>query len=316
MTMEIKKCLLTQNDCYKSGRTITPVGIVVHSTGADNQRLSRYIQPDDGTIGTNKYDNDWNRSGISKCVHAFIGTDKYGMVRCYQTLPWTMRCWGCGSGTKGTYNNGYIQFEICEDDLSDEMYFNEAFELAVGLCQYLMQQYPDIKVENIVSHNEAHDRGYASNHGDCDYWLAKFGHDMDWFRSQVASAELTKVTFKAHRLGGKWGNGKTGAVIDAVAAKLSSGKITYVSHRVGGKWGDKITGYSTTDSSKYAGSFGKAIDAVAIKATGITGTLKYRVHRKKDNKWGNWITGYSTTDTDKYAGSLGKEIDGIEIKIV
>jgi hypothetical protein len=199
--------------------------------------------------------------------------------------------------------------------MSDETYFNQAFEAAVGLCRYLMQQYPDIKVENIVSHKEAHDRGYASNHGDCDYWLTKFGQNMDWFRAQVAEVEPTKVTFKAHRLGGAWGNGKTGAVIDAVTAKLGAGKLTYIAHRLKGEWGSKITGYSTTDKSKYAGRLGTAIDAIAIKATGITGALKYRVHRKKDNKWGNWITGYSTTDKSKYAGSIGKEIDGIEIKI-
>ena len=34
--MEIKKCFLTQNDCYKTAQKITPKGIVVHSTGANN----------------------------------------------------------------------------------------------------------------------------------------------------------------------------------------------------------------------------------------------------------------------------------------
>lgn len=136
-------------------------------------------------IGNNTYKNDWNRSGVSKCVHAFIGVDKNGEVRIYQTLPWNYKCWGCGTGSKGSYNNSYIQFEICEDALTDQAYFDKAFAAAVWLCQYLMQQYPAIKTENVVSHAEAHTRGYASGHADCDHWLKRFGKNMDWFRSRV-----------------------------------------------------------------------------------------------------------------------------------
>ena len=128
--MEIKQCILTKNDCYKQGRKVPHTKIVVHSTGANNPKISRYVQPDDGILGDNKYDNDWNKGGISKCVHAFIGKDKNGKVRVYQTLPWDYRCWGCGTGKKGSYNDYAIQFEICEDDLNDEKYFNEAFALA------------------------------------------------------------------------------------------------------------------------------------------------------------------------------------------
>lgn len=186
VTLEIGKCILANNDCYKAGKTIMPAGIVVHSTGAVNPTLRRYIQPDDGNIGLNDYNNHWNQSGISKCVHAFIGKDKMGEVRTYQTLPWTMRCWGCGTGSKGSYNNSHIQFEICEDALTDEKYFNEAFEQAISLCAYLCKTF-NIPVSEIVSHHEANGRGYASNHADCDHWLAKFGKDMDWFRKQVQS---------------------------------------------------------------------------------------------------------------------------------
>lgn len=183
--MEINECILTNNDCYKSGRTIVPKGIIVHSTGANNPNLRRYMQPDDGILGVNSNGNHWNQSGVRKCVHAFIGKDKDGKVRVYQTLPWNRRCWGCASGNKGTYNNSYIQFEICEDGLNDEAYFNEVFKLAAELCEYLMTLYPNISVNNVVSHHEAHKRGYASNHGDCDQWLKRFGKDMNWFRSQI-----------------------------------------------------------------------------------------------------------------------------------
>lgn len=189
--MDIKKCIFTKNDCYKAGKKIKPKRIVVHSTGADNNTLKRYVQPDDGLLGDNKYDNDWNRPNVKKCVHAFIGCVASGMVMIYQTLPWDMRSWGCGNGKKGSYNNSAIQFEICEDDLNDRNYFNAAFEQATDLCAYLCKTY-DIPVSEVVSHNEAYKRGYASNHADCDHWLKKYGKNMDWFRSVVAD-KLGKV---------------------------------------------------------------------------------------------------------------------------
>ncbi len=185
--MIIKKLLLTKNDCYKSNNKIKPIGIVVHSTGANNPYLKRYIGPDDGIIGVNKNNNTWNRSGIKKCVHAMIGKDKMGKVQVYQTLPFNIAAWGVGKGIKGSYNynpTAHIQFEICEDDLTDETYFNEAFNNAIELCVYLCQEY-NLKPSTIISHNEAYQKGYASNHRDCNHWLKKFNKDMDWFRNEV-----------------------------------------------------------------------------------------------------------------------------------
>lgn len=205
--MELKKCLLTKNDCYKKATKITPKGIVVHSTGANNPNLRRYVQPDDGLLGKNTNNNHWNKSGVEKCVHAFIGKDKNGDVRCYQTLPFDYACWGIGKGKKGSYNynpTGYIQFEICEDNLKDEVYFNKAFKLAIEFCAYLCKEYK-LSVDNVVSHQEAYKRGYGSNHGDCDHWLKAFGKDMNWFRDEVnkklngttkAEVKGTKVNYK------------------------------------------------------------------------------------------------------------------------
>jgi N-acetylmuramoyl-L-alanine amidase len=189
--MELKKCLLTKNDCYKKGQNITPKGIVVHSTGANNPTLKRYLAPDDGLIGVNKYNNHWNRSGISTCVHAFIGKDIKGNVQVYQTLPFNFACWGVGKGKKGSYNYNpaYIQFEICEDNLKDKDYFTKAFNLAIEFCAYLCKKY-NLSVDNVVSHQEAYKKGYGSNHEDCNHWLKEFGKDMNWFRSEV-KAKLT-----------------------------------------------------------------------------------------------------------------------------
>ena len=163
-----------------------PKGIVVHSTGVNNPELRRYLGPDDGRIGKNQYGNHWNQSGITKCVHAFIGKDKKGSVCTYQTLPLNICSWGVGSGSKGSYNYnpGYLQFEILEDGLKDKNYFNKVMKEAQELCARWCKEF-NIPIDKVISHKEAHKQGYGSNHKDCDHWLSKFGKDMNWFRSEV-----------------------------------------------------------------------------------------------------------------------------------
>lgn len=205
--MELKQCILTNNDCYKKGQKMTPKGIVVHSTGANNPNLKRYVQPDDGILGKNTNNNSWNRGGLSKCVHAFVGLDKNGVVRCYQTLPFNICCWGVGNGSKGSYNYNpaYIQFEICEDNLTNKEYFTKVFDLSAEFCAYLVKEY-NLSIDNIVSHHEAHLKGYGENHGDCDHWLKKFGKDMNWFRNEVKAKlgvvpkEEPKTEFKDYKV--------------------------------------------------------------------------------------------------------------------
>lgn len=166
---------------------MTPKGIVVHSTGANNPNLKRYIGPDDGKLGKNQYNNHWNRPGLSTCVHGFVGKDSKGKVCTYQTLPTNICAWGVGNGSKGSYNYNpaYLQFEILEDGLTDKSYFDKVMKESQELCAKWCKEHK-ISVNNIVSHAEAHKKGYGSNHADCDYWLKKFGKDMNWFRSEVS----------------------------------------------------------------------------------------------------------------------------------
>lgn len=184
--MKIHKLIMTENPCYKAGKKITPTGIVVHSTGANNSYIKRYVGPDDGVLGRNKYGNHWNKSTATKSVHAFIGKVDDGSVAIYQTLPWDYRCWGVGSGKKGSYNSSHIQFEVCEDGLTNAEYYNAAFDLAAQLCAYLCELY-HIKTQNIVGHYEAHAAGYGSNHGDPRNWMRKQNDSMDEFRKRVAA---------------------------------------------------------------------------------------------------------------------------------
>lgn len=184
--MDYNTLLFERSDCYKQKRRMKPKGIVVHSTGVNNPNLRRYLGPDDGRIGVNAYGNHWNRPGVSTCVHAFIGKDKDGEVCTYQTLPLSICAWGVGNGIKGSYNYSpaYLQFEILEDSLKDKKYFNTVMKEAQELCARWCTEF-DIPVSEVISHKEAHARGYGSNHSDCDHWLSKYGKNMKWFRAEV-----------------------------------------------------------------------------------------------------------------------------------
>ena len=177
------------NPCYIAARKMpdgSPAGIIIHSTGANNPNLKRYVNAPE-ICGENPNKNYFDSPEATICPHGVIGKDINGEVRAAKLLPWTICCWGCGRGTNGSYNYdpAYIQIEICEDALADEEYFRAAFTVAAQLCARLMRNYPTITLDNIISHKEACARGYASNHGDPDHWLARFGKNMDWFRRLV-----------------------------------------------------------------------------------------------------------------------------------
>lgn len=197
---------MTNSNCYKKGldknstsyweKHKNKVGIVVHSTGANNTTIKRYVQPSEddpkrdeiiADIGKNAYGNDWNHSSRQAGVHAFIGTNAKGVIETYEVLPYEFASWGVGRGKKGSYNyapTAHIQFEICEDNLKSADYFNKAFKEAIEYCAYLCKKFGwDANV--ICSHKESVDRGYGEGHGDPDHWLKKFGKNMNWFREEV-----------------------------------------------------------------------------------------------------------------------------------
>ena len=185
--MNLRKLILINNACYKAGRTITPKGIMVHSTGANNPFLKRYVGPDDGLLGKNQYNNHWNQDkpdGRQVCVHGFIGKLADGSIATYQTLPWNHRGWHAG----GSANDTHIGFEICEDGLTDASYFSAVYKEAVDLCVYLCKQY-NLTEKDIICHCEGYKLGIASNHGDVMHWFPKHSKSMDTFRADV-KAEL------------------------------------------------------------------------------------------------------------------------------
>ena len=161
-----------------------PRGIMVHSTGANNPNLRRYVQPDDGVLGVNSNQNDWNRPGLEVCVHAFLGLTQAGEVAAYQILPWEYRAWHCG----GDANNTHLSFEICEDNLRDRAYWEKTYRLARELSAELCRKFglDPLAPGVLVDHAEGAALGIASNHADVDHWWSRYGVTMDDFRADVA----------------------------------------------------------------------------------------------------------------------------------
>lgn len=193
LEVQIIRHYLKKNRCYMTGTKMKSNGILAHSTGCNNKNVTRYV--DDESLGkvSSKH---WNSSSktLSKCVHAVIGwSEKLKKVVVVETLPYNMRSWGCGSGSKGSYNGSKIQFEICEGSSTDKQYFEEAYKVAVEYCAYLCKKY-GWTAKNVTSHVEAHAKGYASNHGDPVSYFKKFGKTMDQFRKDVTSCLASPKT--------------------------------------------------------------------------------------------------------------------------
>jgi hypothetical protein len=180
--MDLTQRFLTNNNCYKAGKKITVKGLMIHSTGANNPNLSRYV--DDPALGKIS-SSHWNQpkpGGRDVCVHGFIGKDQNGKVRTYQTLPWNHRGWHAG----GKANDTHIGVEICEDDLKDPVYFNEVYHEAVELFAYLLKnEAPHLTVKDITTHCDGYKAGIASNHGDVMHWFPKHGKSMETFRADI-----------------------------------------------------------------------------------------------------------------------------------
>ncbi len=180
------RLFLTENSCYKKAERITPKGIMLHSTGANNPNLCRYIAPDDGLLGQNKYNNHWNQPmSRNVCVHAFIGRLADGTVACYQTLPWDMRGWHCGK----TGNDTHISIEICEDSLKNRPYFEAVYALAAELTARLCRHFAldPLAPGVVIDHAEGCKLGIASDHSDVEHWLCRFDRSMGDFRKEVAA---------------------------------------------------------------------------------------------------------------------------------
>ena len=187
--MEILQCYQTKNRSYEKKKSpITPVGILVHSTGSTNKTLKRWVDATE-KLGKNLYGNHWNSALATKSMHAFIGYDKEQKIIVANTLPYDRACWGAGKGKNGSANynpTAFLQFEICQGNNTDADYYRAVIAVAEEYCAYLCRQF-GWTAENITSHVEAHRDGLASNHSDPEKWMKCFGDNMAGFRERVAA---------------------------------------------------------------------------------------------------------------------------------
>ena len=176
-------------------------GAVLHSVGA--------AQP-----SAKVFANYFNNPNLEASVHAVLQAD--GTV--YQLAPWNYRMWHVG----GSANNTHIGVEMTEPDciwydakngyklhIKDQdkalAYVKKTYAVAVELFATLCRQHGWNPLEDgvIISHSEAHKRGWGSAHGDPEHlWNAlNCGYTMTTFRNDVAKkmkeeTELTEAQVK------------------------------------------------------------------------------------------------------------------------
>lgn len=201
------QCFMRQSTWYKNTKDVPIKGVLIHSTAANNPTLKRYVQPDDNAadrakmlelLGKNLYNNDWNHIYHEAGVHAFIGKLASGEVTTVQVGPWSREAWGCGPGKYGSCNQGWIQFEICEAELSDPDYFGKIYKETIELVAYLCKLYNldphgtvtycGVKnVPVILCHQDSYQYGLGCDHSDVTHWFPLHGKSMQTVRDDVAA---------------------------------------------------------------------------------------------------------------------------------
>lgn len=198
-------CMMTNSTCYRNTSKMTVKGILIHSTGAQNPNIRRYVQPSSSDpnynelmklIGKNNNRNDWNTAYVEAGVNAWIGKLADGTITSVQTMPWNYAPWGCASSWRGSCNDNWIQWEICESDLNDRDYFEATYKESVELAAYLCKKYNldphgyvsygGAKIPVILCHRDSYDYGMGSCHSDIRHWWNRYNRDMDDFRDDVA----------------------------------------------------------------------------------------------------------------------------------
>jgi N-acetyl-anhydromuramyl-L-alanine amidase AmpD len=185
--MHITTTILTNNPCYKAGKTIKVKGLMLHSVGCPQPSAMVFVK-------------SWNTSSTKVCVHGFIDGNT-GEV--YQTLPWNHKGWHCGRAA----NDTHIGVEMCEpacikytsgskftcsDNAKAKAVVERTYKSAVELFAYLCKKYDlnPLAEGVIISHSEGYAKGLASNHGDPEHlWKGlKMPYTMDGFRKDVKAA--------------------------------------------------------------------------------------------------------------------------------
>lgn len=290
-------CMMKNSTCYKGTEKMVVKGVLWHSTGANNQNVKRYVQPHESDanyneliaiIGKNTNGNDWNHIKKQAGLNAWIGKLADGSVAAVQTMPWDYAPWGCGKGKKGTCNDGWIQFEVCEDSLTNSDYFNKIYKEACELTAYLCDVYGidpcgtvkhnGVTVPTILCHADSYKLGLGSNHGDILHWFKKHGKTMDDVRNDVkklldaVKAPVVKPAIPKSEF-------KVGDVVQLLPdAKFTSGKSIASWVFKSKLYVRKIDGNKITISTLKSGAVtGTVLDKYVVKVETNTSFKAYQV---------------------------------------
>lgn len=214
MEITIKQNILTQNDCYKTGKTITPIGMQLHTIGTAQNSSSALAEY-------------WNQSGVEACVHYCVDAETEGLV--LQFLPDSRRSWGDG----GFGNGNLITVELMESDymkytgganytVSNETKFKDdvsrAYKTAVAFFALKCKEHgwnPTAKLSNglyvVSSHDEGRRAGLSTAHVDPTHIWNRYGWSMDQFRKDVKAAMDTSssTTTTYYRVRKTWADTKS-----------------------------------------------------------------------------------------------------------
>lgn len=161
--VKIVKDYYTKNRCFTNNRNYKKSGGIVHTTATPG-------------VMAEDWKRRWNNQSTAKAVTAFL--DDSVVVEC---MPYDRQIWHVGT-TKG--NNYFLGFEICEDNDFSVGYFNGAIRNAIEYAVHI-SRIKGWTGKDWLGHNEAHRKGFASNHGDPEVYFRRFGYSMEQFRKDV-----------------------------------------------------------------------------------------------------------------------------------
>lgn len=200
------KMFMTQSAWYRNAEKRKPIGILWLSINkyADNN-LKTFCQPDDEAqdkqfwldkLGKNKSYKDWNHLYHTTGFNCWIGKFQDNMVSALQTSPWNFASWdNFESNTGMSCSDGWIKICICEDNLKNPVYFNEAYKEACEITAYLCEKFninpngisicDGLMLPNVTNDFDAKALGIYTSCSNLEDWMFNNGKNMSIVRSDI-----------------------------------------------------------------------------------------------------------------------------------